>query len=87
MNDVIANIRSQDLDVYTEDSFTVAFDISNYNSSQSIFNICRTFFVCILLVIATIMFSNDIEFAAISPLEEMFDTIRKIAIHPLNALR
>jgi hypothetical protein len=33
------------------------------------------------------MFSNDIEFAAISPLEEMFDTIRKIAIHPLNALR
>lgn len=33
------------------------------------------------------LFSNDLEFAAIAPLEEMFDTVKKIAQHPLNALR
>jgi hypothetical protein len=32
-------------------------------------------------------FSNDLEFAAIAPLEDMFETVKKIAIHPLNALR
>ncbi len=50
-------------------------------------NIGRTFFVCILLVFTTMLFSRDLENAAIGPLEEMFDTVRKIAIHPLNALR
>lgn len=50
-------------------------------------NIGRTLFVCIMLILTTLFFSNDLEFAAIAPLEEMFDTVRKIAIHPLNALR
>jgi len=50
-------------------------------------NIGRTFFVCILLIVSTMLFSNDLEFAAIAPLEDMFDTVKKIAVHPLNALR
>ncbi len=50
-------------------------------------SIGRTIFVCILLIITTMLFSNDLEFAAIAPLEEMFDTVKKIAQHPLNALR
>jgi hypothetical protein len=50
-------------------------------------NIARTIFVCIILIFTTLFFSNDLEFAAIAPLEDMFDTVRKIAINPLNALR
>lgn len=50
-------------------------------------NIGRTLFVCILLIVSTMLFSNDLEFAAIAPLEDMFDTVKKIAVHPLNALR
>jgi hypothetical protein len=85
--DLVNNMRSYDLDVYLGNGYEVGFDISWYNQEIAIMNISRTFFVCILLIFATIMFSSDIEFAAIAPLEEMFDTVKKIAIHPLNALR
>lgn len=41
----------------------------------------------LLIIITTIFFSSDLEFTAIAPLEDMMDTVRKIAIHPLNAIR
>lgn len=65
----------------------MGYDITWYNQEIAIMNISRTFFVCVLLIISTILFASDLEFAAIAPLEEMFDTVKKIAVHPLNALR
>lgn len=87
MNEILQSTRASDIDIYETDFYTVAFDISTYNKLVAIFNISRTFFVCALLIFTTMLFSNDLEFAAIAPLEEMFDTVRKIAVHPLNALR
>jgi hypothetical protein len=86
-NEIISVYRTSDIDVYAGTGYIVGFDISWYNKEISMMNIGRTFFVCILLIVTTMLFSNDLEFAAIAPLEDMFDTVKKIAIHPLNALR
>ena len=79
--------RSEDMDIYEGNHFTLAFDIFEYNKLTAWMNIGRTLFVCLLLIFTTLVFSNDLEFAAIQPLEEMFETVRKIAMHPLAALR
>ena len=50
-------------------------------------NIGRTLFVCVLLIISTLLFSRDVEIYALEPLENMFDTVKKIALNPLNAIR
>lgn len=75
------------MDIYQSDDYNVVFDMTSSNTFASLLNIGRTFFVCVLLLITSMLFSNDIESTALEPLQEMFDTVRKIAINPLNALR
>lgn len=75
------------MNLISGDGYTFGYDISQYNRQVSGCNIGRTTFVCLLLIITTIFFSSDLEFTAIAPLEEMMDTVRKIAVHPLNAIR
>lgn len=87
LNGILSSSRTEDVDLYSGTNFRVAFDIFEYNKITAIMNICRTCFVCLLLIFTTMLFSNDLEFAAIQPLEEMFETVRKIAMHPLGALR
>lgn len=84
---ILENTRVDDMTLISGDGYTFGYDTSYYNKQVSYFNIGRTVFVCLLLIITTIFFSSDLEFTAIAPLEEMMDTVRKIAIHPLNAIR
>ena len=87
INHILANTRSDDIELSEGAGFTVAYDISWYNKQVSYFNISRTIFVCLLLIITTIFFSHDLDIIAISPLEEMMNTVRKLAVNPLNAVR
>lgn len=87
INNPLSNLRVQDMDIYQSDDYNVVFDMTSSNTFASLLNIGRTFFVCVLLLITSMLFSNDIESTALEPLQEMFDTVRKIAINPLNALR
>jgi class 3 adenylate cyclase len=87
ISEILLDARSDDINLVTGDSYTFAYDISQYNQYVAMFNICRTFFVCILLILTTIFFSSDLEFTAIAPLEEMMEIVRKIALNPLNAIR
>lgn len=87
VNEILAETRSDDINLVMSDGCTFAYDITQYNIYVSYFNIGRTIFVCLLLIITTIFFSSDLEFTAIAPLEEMMETVRKIAINPLNAIR
>lgn len=57
---LISNIRASDLDTYTGDGYTVAYDVSWYNKQVALMSIGRTIFVCILLIITTMLFSNDL---------------------------
>ena len=87
LNNILANTRSDDIELIEGNGFTFGYDISWYNKQVSYFNIGRTIFVCILLIVTTIFFSHDLDVIAISPLEEMMNTVRKLAINPLNAVR
>lgn len=87
VNEILLNTRSDDINLVSGDGYTFAYDISGYNKKTAYFNIGRTIFVTLLIIITTIFFSSDLEFTAIAPLEDMMDTVRKIAIHPLNAIR
>lgn len=87
VNHILSNFRSDDIEISTGDGYTFGYDISWYNKQISYFNIGRTIFVCILLIVTTIFFSHDLDVIAISPLEEMMNTVRKLAINPLNAVR
>lgn len=84
---ILENTRADDMTLISGDGYTFGYDVSYYNKQVSYFNIGRTVFVCLLLIITTIFFSSDLEFTAIAPLEDMMDTVRKIAIQPLNAIR
>ena len=46
----------------------MGYDLSWYNTCVALMNIGRTIFICILLILTTMFFSNDLEFAAIAPL-------------------
>ncbi len=80
--------RSSDLLTYTTDSGNVAvFETTLTSTLTAQLNIGRTLFVCIVLIVATLLFSRDVEIYALEPLENMFDTVKRIALNPLNAIR
>jgi hypothetical protein len=50
-------------------------------------NIGRTLFVCLILIVSTLLFARDLDNIALEPLENMFETVRKIALNPLEAIK
>ena len=52
---------------------------------QSILSICRTLFVCIVLSIASIFFTNDANILVLGPIERMLEKVKLIARNPLAA--
>ncbi len=60
VNDILLNTRSDDINLVTGDGYTFAYDISSYNKKVAYFNIGRTIFVTLLIIITTIFFSSDL---------------------------
>ena len=87
VNNILANTRADDIELMEGPGYTIGYDISWYNTQVAYFNIGRTVFVCLLLIITTIFFSHDLDVTAVAPLEDMMETVRKIAVNPLNAIR
>ena len=52
---------------------------------NAILSICRTIFVCIVLSIASIMFTSDANRLVLSPIERMLEKVKLIARNPLAA--
>jgi len=52
---------------------------------DSILNITRTLFVCIVLAIASIFFTNDANRLVLTPIERMLEKVKLIAKNPLAA--
>lgn len=71
---------------------------TNYNTAVAIFdhtdqdilasqlNIGRTLFVCVIIVIFSLLFTRDVELYALEPLENMLTTVKRIAENPLQAI-
>jgi hypothetical protein len=86
-NQILSTYRSADILTTVGTGYTIGYSIVWYNKLSALLNAGMTLFVCLLLIGTTMVFSNDLEVNAIAPLEEMMDTIRKMAINPLNAIR
>ena len=52
---------------------------------QAILSICRTIFVCIVLTIASISFTEDANKLVLGPIERMLEKVKLIAKDPLKA--
>lgn len=60
------------------------FDIRIDSRLDAILNICKTIFVCIVLISAAIFFTKDANEYAIIPIEKMIIKVRKMAENPLK---
>ena len=43
--------------------------------------------MCLILIVSTLLFARDLDTIALEPLENMFETVGKIALNPLEAIK
>ena len=48
-------------------------------------NMVRTIFICVVLAVASIMFSKDTNDIVLGPIENMIQKVQKISKNPLKA--
>ena len=63
-------------------SFNVVLNQSLYNSRIAIFAMCKTLFVCLVLLVLMQMFNKDIDTLLIEPIENMMDKLMLMAKDP-----
>lgn len=66
-------------------SFIAFYSLKSAAILDAILSISRTIFVCIVLSIASIFFTNDANRMVLSPLERMLEKVKLIARNPLAA--
>ena len=68
----------------------IAFAITSNivdNDLNAILSLCRTIFVTIVLTVAAMMFTGDVEKIVLDPIESMLKTVKRIAENPLEAAK
>ncbi len=59
--------------------FIASYATKEYTMNESIINITRTTFVCLVLSFASIFFTKDAQELVLDPLERMIEKVRLIA--------
>lgn len=62
-------------------------DLRTQTSLQAGINMIKTFFICLVLTIGSVMFSKDTNEIVLEPLENMIRTVKNIAKNPLQAVQ
>eukprot|EP00928_Gymnodinium_smaydae_P039230 TRINITY_DN26839_c0_g1_i1.p1 TRINITY_DN26839_c0_g1~~TRINITY_DN26839_c0_g1_i1.p1 ORF type:complete len:932 (-),score=180.61 TRINITY_DN26839_c0_g1_i1:84-2879(-) len=71
-----------------EDAHIVAFfDIRQFTSTQALYSIANTFFVCLVLMVGSIAFSSDANSIVLQPVEAMMAKVNRICDDPLIAMK
>ena len=85
--DSYRNSEKMDLIATSKDDveFHIVYSLKIEVQSEAAVNICRTIWVCIVLTIAAIHFSNATTKLVLSPLERMLEIVKKIAKDPSSA--
>ena len=85
----VEDLRSDSINaiIDSNSNATAIYNITPTNILSSQLSIGRTLFVCILLVISTMLFSRDVEMHALEPLENMITTVKNISNDPIHAIR
>ncbi|OMJ92736.1 hypothetical protein SteCoe_4489 [Stentor coeruleus] len=87
LRDVEVNIITLDAeDTYEYFSFAI-YDLSSQTSMQAGINMIKTFFICLVLTIGSVMFSKDTNEIVLEPLENMIRTVKNISKNPLKAVQ
>eukprot|EP00927_Polykrikos_kofoidii_P081861 TRINITY_DN7975_c0_g3_i1.p1 TRINITY_DN7975_c0_g3~~TRINITY_DN7975_c0_g3_i1.p1 ORF type:complete len:971 (+),score=159.98 TRINITY_DN7975_c0_g3_i1:176-3088(+) len=68
-------------------NFWFYYDIRPFKKEEAIFGLSVTAFICIVLVVASLMFSNDANKLVLNPLEKMTTRVREIRDDPLVAVK
>lgn len=66
-------------------NFHSIYDMQKLDQVEAIINICRTVFVCIVLIMASIFFTKDAQNLVVDPLERMIEKVKLICKNPLAA--
>ena len=85
----ITTLRSDSINAVIDISTnaTAIYNTTPTNILSSQLSIGRTLFVCILLIVSTLLFSRDVELHALEPLENMITTVKNISNDPIHAIR
>jgi len=86
----LEDLRPEEYTAYDETqpggpTFLVAYSTAAYTKIESIVNICRTLFVCLVLSVCAIYFQQDANNLVLIPIERMLEKVRLIAKNPLVA--
>ena len=66
-------------------NFISVWSIKKENKVQAALSIARTIFVCIVLTVASIFFSDDANKLVLNPIERMLEKVKLISRDPLAA--
>jgi hypothetical protein len=61
---------------------TAILDQSALNSTIAIFSLCKTLFVCLVLILLLHLFSSDINTLLVEPIEGMMEKLMQMAKDP-----
>lgn len=78
--------------VITEESFKTLrfsffFDLRPYTQEEASFNIIKTAFICVVLCVASLLFSRDANQLVLKPVEQMITKVEAIRDDPLVAMK
>lgn len=78
--------------VVTEESFkdlrfSFYFDLRPYTQEEASFSIIKTAFICVVLCVASLMFSRDANQLVLKPVEQMITKVEAIRDNPLVATK
>ena len=66
-------------------NYVAIYDISSTNQLKAILSIMNTLFVCVILVMGTLIFASHCNALVINPVEQMIQKVSRIAENPLAA--
>jgi len=72
---------------FEEYHFTFVFDLRPFVKSDSTFNLVNTLVILVLLVLASLSFSNDANRLLLNPVERMMQRVEAIRKNPLVAMK
>jgi len=78
------NVASSD---FEELHFAFYFDLRPFVKQESLFNLLTVLFVCIMLLLASIGFTNDANRLVLYPVENMIAKVETIRANPLAAMK
>lgn len=74
-------------EAYAKLHFVFYFDLRPYIHDEAVFSLLKTLFVCVVLCVASVLFSKDANALVLRPVEHMITKVEQIRDNPLSAMK